>query len=236
MRFISKGLGDIGLRTEHLTPPTTSTEARDRWRAFWGAPKWATRAVCAKEQYWLCAYSEEALESDILGMHLDHVAPKSAFPHLTFDHSNIVLSAIDDAGSRKLQRKDVFGGHAKGNAHDPKFISPLMPGFNHFFFYSSDGTVVPAHGLLPKDVDRAKCTISTLRLNSPVLVARRRDWILAVEGTIDDLLHDHAALRRFCETLCCPHDGRLERFHSASRQRFGAMARTLLAARFPELL
>ena len=109
MRHIRKGNGDWRLAQRHQRPPATKDEARKAWRRFDYRDN--TRQICLCEQFGLCAFSEIVLNESDLGMHLDHVEPKSKNPSRTFDHGNLVLSAIADTKLSSLAKQNVFGGN-----------------------------------------------------------------------------------------------------------------------------
>lgn len=113
MRTIFKGSGHYHLNQRyqlHQQQLKNGTAANNPWDNFHLED--GTRKKCWIEQFGLCAYSEIKLDDGALGAHLDHVEPKSKNPARTFDHTNLLLSAIDDIGARQLARQDVFGGHA----------------------------------------------------------------------------------------------------------------------------
>jgi uncharacterized protein (TIGR02646 family) len=233
MRTVAKRGGDRWLNRRHLNPPATAQQAKEAWGHFRRKDK--TRDICLSEQHGLCAYSETVLDDTDLGMHLDHVEPKSKNPARTFDHHNLLLSAIDDAKVRHLARQDVFGGHFRGNFYSKTgFIHPLNPDSRRFFHYTSVGTVEPAPGLSASDARKARYTIAVLNLNAPLLVNRRQHWLEELEREIDNLLNHPEALAHFAEAELCPTNGRLRPFHSAVRERFSGMGEKVLASRCPE--
>lgn len=236
MRPVSKGGGHYALAARwaaHQAELAAGTASKDAWSNF--GHRAGTRASCLAEQFSLCAYSEVLLDETDLGMHLDHVKPKSKFPNDTFSHTNLLLSAIDDIASRRLTAQDVFGGHARGNRYHPEwFIHPLKPDSRRFFHYASDGRIEPRRGLSTRDRRRAAYTIGIMNLNAPILVNRRRRWIEEIEDEIDKLLGEPMALQYFAMTELCPTSGRLRPFHSAVRSRFGALGEAVLAQHCPQ--
>lgn len=236
MRPVSKGGGHYALVARwaaHQAELAGGTASKDAWSNF--GHRAETRASCLAEQFSLCAYSEVLLDETDLGMHLDHVKPKSKFPNDTFSHTNLLLSAIDDIGSRRLTAQDVFGGHARGNRYHPAwFIHPLKPDSHRFFHYASDGRIEPRRGLSTRDSRRAAYTIGIMNLNAPILVNRRRRWIEEIEDEIDKLLGEPMALQYFAMAELCPTGGRLRPFHSAVRSRFGALGEAVLAQHCPQ--
>lgn len=235
MRPVVKGGGHYALAARllsHRADLAAGRASKDAWGHFGHKAK--TRAACLIEQWSLCAYSEVVLDESDLGMHLDHVKPKSKFESLTFDHANLLLSAIDDITARKLTRQDVFGGHARGNRYHPyAFIQPLMADCRSYFHYVVDGRVEPKRGLSTRNRRRAAYTIAIMNLNAPVLANRRRRWLEEIENEIEKLLGDAVAMEYFAAAELCPTNDKLRPFHSAVRQRFGAVGDRVLARDCP---
>lgn len=238
MRWVSKGGGHFTLSERwevHQHELVAGTAAPDAWSTF--RRRAQTRASCLTEQWALCAYSELVLDDGDLGMHLDHVKPKSKFPGQTFEHANLLLSAIDDIGARGLIRQDVFGGHARGNRyHSHAFIQPLVADCRRYFHYAIDGRMEPRRGLSTRNRRRAAYTIRLMNLNAPALVNRRRRWLEEVEDEIAKLLDDPKALEYFATAELCPTNEKLRPFHSAVRQRFGSVGDRVLARECPEFV
>lgn len=228
MRNIKKGDPSNELRVRNTHPPENRDEAIAAWDNFRSQ---STKKICLQEQYGLCGYSEVPLyESHScltvtkeLGMHVEHIKPKSIFPELTFEHDNLIVSAISDEGQRTLSAKDVFGGHAKDNWYDPeRFITPLSGACSTYFHYNINGEVTPKESLSEKEKEYAKTTIAKLNLNSPILIVWRKSWIEEASNIIDELLGDNVAIEKFANAeLSLSHDYKLRAFHSSILQLFG---------------
>lgn len=237
MRAVNKGGGHYQLNNRHAQyvqdiAAGTATTPEKAWDNFNG--KEATRHACWHEQFGLCAYSEIVLDDQDLGMHIDHVEPKSRNPSRTFDHSNLLLSAISDKKLQGMPKHEVFGGHYRGNRYSRTgFINPLWPDSRRYFHYAGNGEVEPAWGLSASDARKASYTITILNLNSPVLVNRRRNWLRELEVEISILLDAPDALRHFAEVELCDTGGKLRPFHSAVRERFGGMGEAVMAQNCP---
>jgi len=188
-----------------------------------------TRGACLLEQFHLCAFSEVVLDDNDLGMHLDHVRPKSKFPDKTFDHTNLLLSAFGSDQLKGIAKSDVFGGHYRGNRYSSVgFISPLRVDCRTYFHYASNGEIQPALELTQAGARKARYSIAILNLNAPLLVARRRRWLEELEQAIDLLLAAPQALDFFAEAELCDTQGILRPFHSAVRQRFGVRGESII--------
>ena len=235
MRCVAKRESDHYLDQRHKHPPLTPKDAERAWSNFRHKNK--TRDVCYTEQFGLCAYSENVLDPVDFGMHLDHVEPKSFNPARTFDHNNLLLSAIDDVESRGLVRHEVFGGHYRQNKYsNTDFIHPSKPDSRRFFHYASTGEVEPAWNLTTNEINQAQYTIDILNLNAPILVNRRKHWLAELEQEINTLLTVPTALKIFAELELCSTNRHLRPFHSAVRERFAALGEQVLQSNCPDCL
>jgi len=235
MRAIEKQTADRHLVRRHQNPPETAEEATKRWGNFRGDRKRATLNKCVDEQYGLCGYSEIALDNTDLGMHLDHVEPKHLNPARTFDHDNLIVSAIDDIGQRQqagklpLGRQDVFGGQAKGAwFHAVAFIHPLLAKCQAYFHYQTDGRVVPKADLPRRERAKARLTIYRLNLNAPILVNRRKTRLAETDNLIQALASQPDKLLQLAQVELLPEANRLRAFHSGLKQLFGKLAKVVL--------
>lgn len=239
MRAVKKGGGHHHLNNRHaqyLQEIAAGTAATPdaAWHNFIHSRIDGTNDACWHEQFGVCAYSEIVLDDQDLGMHIDHIEPKSLNPSRTFEHANLLLSAISDKKLQGMPKHEVFGGHFRGNRYSPTgFINPLWLDSRRFFHYASNGEVEPALKLSASDARKARYTIALLNLNAPVLVTRRRTWLQALEEEIAKLLDAPDALRQFADLELCETNGRLRPFHSAARVRFGGMGEAVMAQRCP---
>ncbi|EIX9148764.1 MULTISPECIES: retron system putative HNH endonuclease [Enterobacteriaceae] len=232
MRHIIKGGADYFLSQKNKNKPNTADDATRAWSRF--KYKDATVKRCLNEQFFLCCYSEICLNnrfpimgsegivvSTDYGYHLEHIEPKSLNPHKTFEHSNLIVSAISSSSLHLLSRKDVFGGHAKLSRYsNTSFISPLMANSQDYFHYEASGRVVPKESLNDKrEKAKARLTIYLLNLNAPVLVHWRKVWISALSKLIDE--SDPQVIRQMAELELSPVGNALRPFYTAQRQLFG---------------
>jgi uncharacterized protein (TIGR02646 family) len=241
MRAITKqGNGGYHLNQSHANPPAASDQATSRWGSF--AHKEQVRQSLLDEQYQLCCYSELRADEEGLGYHIEHVENKDQNPTRTFDYTNLAASALDsanDLAAFAAQGDAVFGGHAAGKQQAvdmTRFVSCHQPNCPRFFSYVSDGRVVPARGLSPQDTDKANYTITLLNLNSPYLMTRRRKWW----DELDQLFEEHQtkgwSLADLAAIDLVPHNQRLSRFFSLTRQFFGPIAESTLQQYAPGLV
>lgn len=236
MRYIVKqGTGGYQLEKANEKPPANAEQATIRWDNFKG--KKAVTKFLLSAQYYLCAYSEVRPDLLNLGTHIEHIEPKSTNPARTFDYANLVLNALSSDNLRKLNRADVFGGHAKLNTYDATlFVSCLQPDCAKYFVYLSNGIIEPSQKLEQTDQVRAQYTIDLLNLNSPYLVNLRQKWIDELDELIDQHIQDDWSLEHLAAIDLVPWAGKLSRFFTATRQRFGIVAEQILANQAPELL
>ncbi len=224
MRHIFKQTADYRLAKRHMNPPTAEREAEAAWGNFRGERLQPTRDKCLEEQYGLCGYSEIDLKGSGLGMHFEHLEPKSRNPARTFDHNNLILSAINTENQRILAKQDVFGGHAKLKWYHPNaFIHPLLPNCRDYFHYETSGRVVPKAQLPRRERAKARLTIYRLNLNAPILVNKRKVWLAEADYWINEFANDPDALRNFAEMELLLTANRLRPFHSAVRQLLGRL-------------
>ncbi|EKN6414446.1 TIGR02646 family protein [Yersinia enterocolitica] len=234
MRHIIKRDSDYYLSQRNKSKPNTAADATSAWKNF--NYKEATVKRCLNEQFFLCCYSEICLSnrfsimgsegitvSQDYGYHLEHIEPKSLTPQKTFEHSNLAVSAISSSHLRLLDKKDVFGGHAKLSRYNNiSFISPLMTNSQDYFHYETSGKVVPKESLKDKrEKAKARLTIYLLNLNSPVLVDWRKIWISSLSQIIDE--SEVHVIKQIAELELSPIGNSLRPFHTAQRQLFGTI-------------
>ncbi|MEZ9821065.1 retron system putative HNH endonuclease [Shewanella sp. 10N.286.45.A1] len=238
MRKITKTAPNRFLENRNRKPPNSATKANSSWNRF--RQKSQTSRICYTEQYGLCGYSEISIDniypildensieiSRTLGSHLEHVEPKSKNPQRTFDHTNLIMSAIDDIKARKLIKEDVFGGHFKLRRYsENSFISPLSTNSRSYFHYETSGRIVPSYSLpTRREKAKARLTIYILNLNAPILVNLRKSWLTQLDNILFDM--DKSAINDFALTELLPTNDCLRPFHSAQRQLFGKLGESI---------
>ena len=238
MRMVAKrAYGGYHLARQNGNQPATAAEAKSRWGRFDKKPE--VLALLLEEQYRLCCYSEVRADLIGLGYHIDHVQPKSDYPQRTFDYENMGASALssEDLNTFKIHKDELFGGHARLREYDSvHFVTCHEPGCHRFFAYLSDGRVVPSHHLGARDKDRATYTIDVLNLNSPYLVAQRRQWWGELEEHFDRHVIKGWSIEDLVAVCLVPTAGALSQFFSLTRQFFGAVAEAVLLQEAPELV
>lgn len=232
MRYVQKqGEGGYHLGKAHENPPADAASAESRWGSFGRAGyKAPLQESLLEQQHHLCCYSEVRPDLEGIGCHIEHVKPKSAYPQLTFDFANLVVSALSSNDLNGFLAQEVFGGHAKQNTFDPAlFVSCLDADCARYFAYLSDGRVVPSIAVSGADQSKAQYTIDLLNLNSPYLITLRRNWW----GDLEKLFHEHIRDDMSLECLATidllPRNNKLSQFFSLTRQFFGQIAEDVLA-------
>jgi len=239
MKYIAKRKGQPDyLYDHHAHPPETASNAKTKWRRFVGGREYQLLFdALLKEQYGLCAYSEIRPDEHGLGFHVEHIKPKSQYPNQTFDHHNLVLSALSsqDLNALKIKYDDTeesgskpmgsycFGGHAKLSRFNKlEFLSPLRAkAKRNYFLYLNTGRVVPNPVKTRRYQKRAQYTIDLLNLNHSMLVALRKEWIEEIDALIDEHLENDMCLESLASIDLISANGKLSNFYTATCQRFG---------------
>ena len=199
MRYLNKFISCKRLKQKRKNPPNDEVSAKRAWRRF---NKKETRKACHKLQQGLCAYTELSLNSEILGNHLEHIAPRSRFPERTFMPDNLVLSVLDDAYSGTLVEEERFAGHYKKSQYaDDWFISPYQQNCEDYFLYCADtGKVFSSQQLDVIEQAKAERTIAALNLNCDYLVEQRKKQLAVLEQQINALLSQKPVTETETET------------------------------------
>ena len=116
------------------------------------------------EQGYICCYCESRVNSD--NSHVEHFRPRSTYPHLELDYSNLHCSCL-----RQLSKGEPrHCGHGKADWFDAALlISPLQQNCGRRFRFNINGEILPRS----LTDSAAKETIKRLGLDLPKLNARR---------------------------------------------------------------
>jgi uncharacterized protein (TIGR02646 family) len=223
VRHIQKpvSLSQRELDARHAKPPKTGGEACSAWKNF--RHKKAVTSFLTHHQLGLCAYSEIRPDKTTLGVHIEHVKPKSKYPSLTFDVKNLTMNAISSEVLTSIDADNVFGGHRKLGEYDDQFVSCLDPSCQAFFSYISNGYVEASLSLSDDDRSRAEDTIRLLNLNCQYLVSKRKNWIEELREIIDEHIQKGYALEVLASVDLWPVSGLLSEFYSATLQQYMAI-------------
>ena len=187
MKFINKG-----------PEPPEMTVWRNRARPA-RHPRWKNarrvkpkiREALLQEQGCLCCYCE-ARVGDGNG-HVEHLKPRSLFPDLEADYSNLLCSC---QGGNPDCDEETHCGHRKSDWYDEDlFVSPLDSDCEGRFSYTSDGDMRPAD----ESDAGAETTIERLGLNTRELREYRREALEAVFKDLDEM--DSAQVTTYVEAL-----------------------------------
>lgn len=119
-----------------------------------------------------CMYCESFIGA-IAYEHIEHFKPKSKYPHLTFEWSNLGL-ACPKCNTNKLNDFD----------ENCPFINPYIDNPNDHFVAA--GTMILSK---PND-KRAKITELTLDLNRPELLEARKERINSIRSLVDQYISE----------------------------------------------
>jgi uncharacterized protein (TIGR02646 family) len=152
------------------------------------------------EQECMCAYCQDNLPQPVGGnknevdiSHIDHILPKSKYPELEFEQSNLVLSCKGYAYKSQLRLtekgriskvdehglKREFCGCRKDNHPELEFIeanflSPTkIQDIEDYFYYEIEGYIQP-HPNKTIEKDKIEYTIKLLNLNHNYLIEQRK--------------------------------------------------------------
>lgn len=157
----------------------------DNWKPSWDnfqvPQKPAVHDALLREQGYICCYCGMRITRD--GSHIEHLKPRSAYPHLALEYTNLMASCQGE--SEEPPPVPVHCGHKKKYWYDDNLmVSPLGKNCTDFFRYSGSGEILPSD-----DPDRkvAATTIEKLGLDIDKLRAMRREAIDAVLLDIDEL-------------------------------------------------
>lgn len=117
-----------------------------------------------QEQGGICCYCENELFSDC---HIEHFRPKSTYPKLQIEYSNLLCSCLKDLPPRY----NSHCGPLKDNWYNELLISPLDDDCEDRFIFTANGYIEPKNA----DDISAITTIDKLGLNVDKLIALRRE-------------------------------------------------------------
>ena len=170
-----------------------------------------------KEQGGICCYCENELRKD--SQHIEHLKPRSKFPNLDLEYSNLLLSC----GNPQNSNPDPRCGVKKDDWYDVKlFVPPLDPNSEKKFTYTQDGRVEPASSL---DL-AAEQTIEVLNLNQKKLRETRKQLLFSIlqihpnQEMSAEVLESEEINHFVLDYLKPDPEGRLKKFPSALRSVF----------------
>lgn len=185
---------------------------REAWDAF---DKRDLREHLWELQSGLCAYCERVLELGPGTSSIEHIVPKTANPGVTFKYTNLVLCCLNKDTCNLHKKGQHFAGFDDTGRSTQGFIAPTQPRCEASFTYGRDGSVGPAEQAVEPDATQ---TIRILNLNHEPLKTERRDYLVAVETAIADMLDQMDAIELFLRNEL--ELGGLKPFYSAKHQHF----------------
>lgn len=146
---------------------------RPRWNRVPHQVRMAIHDSLMEEQRYICCYCESRVGSD--GSHVEHFRPRSRYPELQLDYSNLHCSCLREQSTGVPSHC----GHRKGDWFDASLlISPLQDGCERRFMFTANGEIFPR-----SDADAAACaTIERLGLDLPRLNALRAAAVEALQN------------------------------------------------------
>ena len=133
------------------------------------------KAQLNQEQGQLCVYCEMRLTAN--DGQIDHIKPKSAYPHLAFVYTNYAHCCINNATCGQKKKAGVLP------------IEPV-PHCNEKFILNTDGSIDPLPILTKSEKHSVRQTRDMLGLQHPDLVREREKWIKSVR----ELIKQHPSL------------------------------------------
>lgn len=232
MRFIDKRTICKALHRRRHNQPQNEVDAKKAWRRF---NKKAIRLACYKQQRGICGYTELSLDDELLGCHLEHIAPRSAYPQRTFEMSNTILAAMDEQYSGQLDKQEQFGGHFKQALYnDDWFIGPFDRRCEQFFQYCEQtGLVTPNKNTNEADQLSTHQTIEVLNLNCAYLKTMRQQHLQYLKTSVTAmmesqpqvLMKQQEAFEDFRKRALVGEGNNLAVFYTAKKQLIDRMQR-----------
>ena len=145
----------------------------------------------------LCAYCERRCDDDI--GEIDHFKPKSRFPNLVYEWSNLILACSNC--NRSKDNKWPPGGYI-----DPCEVLLQERPEIYFEYDAATCHIIPLDGLSPAMNNRAIIMIKHLNLNGEDHINRRRSWLELLDiGLASGLYNDTAVSIRLLTSSQTPH-------------------------------
>ena len=110
-----------------------------------------------------------------------HITPQSRDEGKTLDYANLCASC----NTSKHTRDEKHCDEAQGSRELP--VSPLQEDCISYFFFGSDGEILPNPKLTEEEQEMASATISILRLNSNSLITARKQILQETVNLIKEL-------------------------------------------------
>lgn len=174
----------------------------DDWKPSWddnfqSPEKPIVHEALLKEQGYICCYC--GMRIDRKNSHIEHLKPRTAYPDLALDYTNLIASCQGE--SEQPPPQPVHCGHKKRYWYNENLmVSPLDANCENFFRYSGFGDILPTDESNKKVA--AETTIEQLGLNIPKLTRMRRAAIEGILQAIDGLTNEE--IEEFAEALKKP--------------------------------
>jgi uncharacterized protein (TIGR02646 family) len=184
----------------------------DDWKPSWDdnfqvPEKPIVHEALLKEQGYICCYC--GMRIDRKSSHIEHLKPRTAYPNLALDYTNLIASCQGE--SEQPPPQPVHCGHKKRYWYDKNLmVSPLDASCETFFRYSGFGEILPTNESDKKAA--AETTIEKLGLDIPKLTRMRRTAIDEILEATQVLTNEE--IKQFAEVLERPNaNGEYEPFY-----------------------
>lgn len=147
--------------------------------------------ISLKEQMLLeqsneCAYTGLWLGSGTkYKIHIDHFRKKGIYQNLTFEYDNLFVAAKELNCGADYKDNQIHGPQDNSDKQYNEILSPLEINIKKYFWYRSDGHIVPADNLTEKERNKAQKTIEIFNLNDIRLRNKRTDLIFSLHDMND---------------------------------------------------
>lgn len=174
----------------------------DDWKPSWddnfqSPEKPIVHEYLLKQQGYICCYC--GMRIDRKNSHIEHLKPRTAYPDLALDYTNMIASCQGE--SEQPPPQPVHCGHKKRYWYNENLmVSPLDANCENFFRYSGSGDILPTDESAKKVA--AETTIEQLGLNIPKLTRMRRAAIEGILQGVNGLTNEE--IEEFAEALKKP--------------------------------
>lgn len=148
------------------------------WDALRSPEKPVLNDALLREQGYICCYCGMEISKE--NSHIEHFKPRSIYPHLELEYTNLLVSC------QRKRTSPEHCGYKKDDWYDEQLmVSPLEANCADFFSYTESGKIQATDD--PNKQAAAATTIAQLGLNIDKLIALRQVAIEEILEGIDEL-------------------------------------------------
>ena len=149
--------------------------------------------ILLEEQFLLCCYCEQEIDSDPDNSNIDHFKKRDLFPRLTLDYNNLLISC--NSRNQCSSSKDSNKRHLRESDYK-KIVHPVIDDPMLFFDFLLTGDIIAREGINNTDKLKAEYTIELFGLNCESLRVQRR----SIAASIMNLKrHSNLSLGMICD-------------------------------------